>query len=215
MKFNMIMGFLLPSLIMAGSYFMIYRRVRAVGNQMRDAIDEDDVDHVVENHLKKREHNITRTGLLVCMSFIICFMPSALIMALHPMPPHTDMPGLHVAGYIIFWCSGFVNPVIYIVSNKYYREAMLETFCRKFARRYTFTGANVYADANGEFDRTTPHRFTVPKAKTRQDRQRNKRFHTDPEVGRHLHETFGQVHDRPTTSEEKIQLNSMKSVDSP
>ena len=66
---------------------------------------------------------------MVWLGFLICFLPTTLIMIFNPMPPEREYPGLHVAGYIIFWCSGFSNPVIYIISNKYYRKAMQEMVC--------------------------------------------------------------------------------------
>ncbi len=164
MKTNMIIGFLLPSIIMVVSYALIYKRIRSLGNQMRQAFDVStdtglDANNVnnVSWQLRKREKNITKTGLLVCASYIVCFMPSALMLAFHPMPPNNDLPGLHVAGYIIYWCSGFVNPVIYVVSNKYYRQAMFDTFCRKRNQG----GSPVMSVTDN------PYRFTIGRSKKR------------------------------------------------
>jgi hypothetical protein len=60
------------------------------------------------------------------------------------MPPNRDYPGLHVAGYIIFWCSGFINPIIYTASNKYYRRSLLESLgcCQNFEPLTTTTGVS-------------------------------------------------------------------------
>jgi hypothetical protein len=49
-------------------------------------------------------------------------------MVVDPMPPCRGYPGLHVASYVIFWTSGFVNPVIYIFSNRNYRNACISLF---------------------------------------------------------------------------------------
>ena len=46
---------------------------------------------------------MTKTVLLVSMSYIGCFMPGFLIMVVDPMPPCVDYPDLHIAGYVIFW----------------------------------------------------------------------------------------------------------------
>ena len=66
---------------------------------------------------------------IVWLGYVLCFLPTTLIMVIDPMPPNRNNPQLHVVGYIIFWCSGFINPIIYIVSNKYYRKAMMEVVC--------------------------------------------------------------------------------------
>lgn len=36
--------------------------------------------------------------------------------------------GLHVALYILAWCSTIINPVIYVFSNPFYRKAFKKTF---------------------------------------------------------------------------------------
>ena len=69
--------------------------------------------------------------MMICTGFMVCFFPSALIMVFDPMPPCYKNPELHVAGYIIFWCSAFINPVIYTLSNRNYRMAF-KSFVRKY-----------------------------------------------------------------------------------
>lgn len=66
-----------------------------------------------------------RTLLITYLSFLGCLGPSLLVMVFDPMPPCNSYPKLHVAAYIIFWTSGFVNPLIYMLSNRNYREAHL------------------------------------------------------------------------------------------
>jgi hypothetical protein len=55
---------------------------------------------------------MTKTVLLVCVGYVACFLPSAVLMVVDPMPPCRGYPSLHVASYVIFWCSGFVNPLV-------------------------------------------------------------------------------------------------------
>ena len=57
----------------------------------------------------------------IISGYTLCFLPTTLVMVIDPMPPKRNYPGLHVGTYIIFWCSGFINPIIYIMTNKYYR----------------------------------------------------------------------------------------------
>ena len=42
------------------------------------------------------------------------------------MPPNRNYAEMHIAGYVIFWCSAFINPIIYTVCNQNYRKALLE-----------------------------------------------------------------------------------------
>ena len=39
-----------------------------------------------------------------------------------------DNAHFHIIGYIISWSSVFMNPIIYVISNKYYRKTVLKTF---------------------------------------------------------------------------------------
>ena len=71
---------------------------------------------------------MTKTVLLVCLGYVACFLPSCVLMVFDSMPPCRGYPGLHVAGYVIFWCSGFINPLIYIFSNRNYRNACVGLF---------------------------------------------------------------------------------------
>ena len=65
-------------------------------------------------------------NLKVWTGFCICFVPTTLIMTVDPMPPNRNYPEIHIAGYIIFWCSAFINPIIYTVCNQHYRKALVE-----------------------------------------------------------------------------------------
>ena len=42
------------------------------------------------------------------------------------MPLNRNYAELHIAGYVIFWCSAFINPIIYTICNQHYRKALLE-----------------------------------------------------------------------------------------
>ena len=44
------------------------------------------------------------------------------------MPPHNDVPGLHVFFYILFIFASVVNQVIYVFSNKFYKKAFYQSF---------------------------------------------------------------------------------------
>ena len=74
--------------------------------------------------LHDKEIQVTKTILLVCVFFVLLFIPTALIIILDPLPPPNKddyehaQPMLHVIGYIINWCSAIVNPFIYVFTNQ-------------------------------------------------------------------------------------------------
>ena len=129
MNFLLGTGCGVPMLIITFCYLSIFRKVKKTGQAVRNMMDVDVTDAVLNQQLKKREAQMTKTTVMVWLGYVICFLPTTLIMTINPMPPNRNLPGLHIAGYIIFWCSGFINPVIYIISNKYYRKAMQEVVC--------------------------------------------------------------------------------------
>ena len=65
--------------------------------------------------------------MLICVCFFVLFIPTALIIILDPMPPSGKMPWLHVIGYILNWCSAFINPFIYVFTNETYRTSFKKT----------------------------------------------------------------------------------------
>ncbi len=130
--FLIVTGTLLPFLTMATCYFLIYWHVRRTGKNVREATAADQPVLAsgkgdVARMTRKRERQLTRTLLLICISYLVCFLPSALIALIDPMPPCWQHPGWHVATYVIFWCSAWVNPVIYVICNRYYRLALIAT----------------------------------------------------------------------------------------
>ena len=50
-----------------------------------------------------------------------------------PMPPKFGHVGWHIFGYICSNSLIFINPVIYVFANKFFRDAFLLTFMPKYA----------------------------------------------------------------------------------
>ena len=73
----------------------------------------------------KHEAQVTKTSLVLIGCFGILYIPNFLIAIFIP---NDDLPGLHIAGYIVVWCWVFVNPVIYVVGNRNFRLAFKITF---------------------------------------------------------------------------------------
>jgi hypothetical protein len=73
----------------------------------------------------KHEAQVTKTSLVLVGCFAILYIPNFLIAIFIPID---DLPGLHIAGYMVVWCWVFVNPVIYVVGNRSFRLAFKITF---------------------------------------------------------------------------------------
>ena len=49
------------------------------------------------------------------------------------MPPKFGHVGWHIFGYICSNSLIFINPIIYVFANKFFRDAFFETFMPKYA----------------------------------------------------------------------------------
>ena len=52
-------------------------------------------------------------------SYVCCNLPAMLVMLLDP--TGAEAPKAHLPTYVLLWCSGVVNPVVYLVFNPLYR----------------------------------------------------------------------------------------------
>jgi hypothetical protein len=71
---------------------------------------------------------VTRSTGLVIGTSLALSLPYTILVAVRPMPPHNDIPGLHLAFYILFIFASVVNQVIYVFSNKFYKKAFYHSF---------------------------------------------------------------------------------------
>ena len=106
MPFLLSIGFLCPFAVIAVCYVLIYWQVKSSGKKAQQSVAKARNSLLFQQQIRKCEIQMTRTVLLVSLSYVACFMPGFLLMVVDPMPPCDDFPDLHVAGYIILWCSG-------------------------------------------------------------------------------------------------------------
>ena len=55
-------------------------------------------------------------------------LPFPLLTSVHPMPPYDDVPGLSMVFYNMFMLASVVNPLIYVFTNDFYKNAFFEVF---------------------------------------------------------------------------------------
>ena len=100
-------GYFLPLITLTICYVIIHRRIKDAG-------------------LKEREVQVTKTALKVVGTFVLLYTAGFIVYIFNPMPGPNAVPQLHVAVYLLGWSHAFVNPIIYIYYNGFFRKQ----FCR-------------------------------------------------------------------------------------
>ena len=73
-----------------------------------------------------RERRVTKTSLIVIGSFVFVYTPGFIVYMFNKLPGENAVPDLHVATYLLGWSHAFINPIIYIFFNGFFRKE----FCR-------------------------------------------------------------------------------------
>lgn len=69
---------------------------------------------------RRNEWRITKMVLIIFIAFLITYLPITLVKNLDK---KVEYPGLHVLGYVLIYISSCINPVIYVIMNRQYRQA--------------------------------------------------------------------------------------------
>ena len=73
-----------------------------------------------------RECQVTKTSLIVVGSFVFVYTPGFIVYMFNKLPGENAVPELHVVTYLLGWSHAFINPIIYIYFNGFFRKE----FCR-------------------------------------------------------------------------------------
>uniref|UniRef100_A0A2M3ZMC0 Putative g-protein coupled receptor moody n=1 Tax=Anopheles braziliensis TaxID=58242 RepID=A0A2M3ZMC0_9DIPT len=85
--------------------------------------------------------------LAIFLSFVMCYLPITISKIVDK---NVSAPVLHIIGYIMLYLSACINPIIYVIMNKQYRQAYKTVlFCRA-SRLLGFTHAG---SSVGEMER--------------------------------------------------------------
>ncbi|XP_052868313.1 G-protein coupled receptor moody isoform X2 [Anopheles cruzii] len=77
---------------------------------------------------KRNEWRITKMVLAIFLSFVMCYLPITISKIVDK---NVSIPVLHIIGYIMLYLSACINPIIYVIMNKQYRQAYKTVlFCR-------------------------------------------------------------------------------------
>lgn len=96
---------------------------------------------------KRNEWRITKMVLAIFLSFVFCYLP---ITVTKIADKEVHYPAFHIFGYIMLYLSSCINPIIYVIMNKQYRQAYKTVILCQPARLLAFThgGSSVGGKAN-------------------------------------------------------------------
>ncbi|XP_076363549.1 protein trapped in endoderm-1-like [Tachypleus tridentatus] len=130
-KFLFILGFLIPCIVIIVSYSCIFYKVR---NSRKNIEAHSPVSPTTPTPLMKQstqrkdEIRLTRMMLIIFCSFILCFLP---LMIVNVFDSKVRYPSVHVIASVLAWMSSCINPFIYAVMNRHYRQAYRCLLCSK------------------------------------------------------------------------------------
>ncbi|XP_013779276.1 protein trapped in endoderm-1-like [Limulus polyphemus] len=150
-KFLFILGFLVPCIVIIVSYSCIFYKVR----QSRQNIEAHSPMSPTASSTLKRQNSqrndeirLTRMMLIIFCSFILCFLP---LMIVNVFDSRVRYPTIHVLASVLAWMSSCINPFIYAMMNRHYRQAYYRLLCRKGHLRSLSTGSSITRSQNSTF----------------------------------------------------------------
>ncbi|XP_012256317.2 G-protein coupled receptor moody isoform X2 [Athalia rosae] len=131
--FLFVMGFLIPCIMIVGCYAIIFWVVHSSESRMRKhaappTIKSPHSPRKDTKEIKQRrsEWRITKMVLAIFLSFVVCYLPITIVKVADSTVDH---PTLHVVGYLLLYFASCVNPIIYVIMNKQYRQAYAGVIC--------------------------------------------------------------------------------------
>lgn len=89
---------------------------------------------------RRNEWRITKMVLAIFLSFTACYLPITVIKVADP---DVHMPTFHIIGYIMLYLSACINPIIYVIMNKQYRQAYKTVLLCKSTRLLPLKGSSL------------------------------------------------------------------------
>ncbi|KAG7197664.1 hypothetical protein KM043_016484 [Ampulex compressa] len=124
--FLFVMGFVIPCVVIVGCYAKIFWVVRRSESRMRKhtspTIKSPYVPGRDIKEIKQRrsEWRITKMVLAIFLSFVACYLPITIVKVADV---EVRYPEFQVLGYLLLYFASCVNPIIYVIMNKQYRQA--------------------------------------------------------------------------------------------
>lgn len=87
---------------------------------------------------RRNEWRITKMVLAIFLSFVMCYLPITIAKITDK---NVAYPTFHIIGYLLLYLSACINPIIYVIMNKQYRQAYKTVILCKPGRLLAFTQA--------------------------------------------------------------------------
>lgn len=87
---------------------------------------------------KRNEWRITKMVLAIFLSFVMCYLPITITKVFDK---DVRYPVFHIVAYIMLYLSSCINPIIYVIMNKQYRQAYKTVILCRPTRLLGFTQA--------------------------------------------------------------------------
>ncbi|XP_033193216.1 G-protein coupled receptor moody isoform X1 [Bombus vosnesenskii] len=124
--FLFVVGFVIPCVIIVGCYTKIFWVVHRSETRMRKhaspTIKSPHTPGRDTREIKQRrsEWRITKMVLAIFLSFVACYLPITIVKV---SDAEVRYPEFHILGYLLLYFASCVNPIIYVIMNKQYRQA--------------------------------------------------------------------------------------------
>ncbi|KAL0120150.1 hypothetical protein PUN28_008064 [Cardiocondyla obscurior] len=124
--FLFVMGFLIPCVVIVGCYAKIFWVVHKSESRMRKHAGptikspHTPGKDIRELKQKRSEWRITKMVLAIFLSFLACYLPITIVKVADA---EVKCPECHILGYLLLYFASCVNPIIYVIMNKQYRQA--------------------------------------------------------------------------------------------
>ncbi|XP_067137684.1 G-protein coupled receptor moody-like [Centruroides vittatus] len=137
--FLFVLGFVIPCIAIVVCYARIFWVVRSSQQRMRVHSETKEQQRNREMKQKKDEWRITKMVLFIFCSFLLCYLPITIVKVADK---NVRYPELHIIGYILIYLSACINPIIYGVTNKQYRQAYKTVLLCRRPRTLSVSGTN-------------------------------------------------------------------------
>uniref|UniRef100_A0ABD2XJ65 G-protein coupled receptors family 1 profile domain-containing protein n=1 Tax=Trichogramma kaykai TaxID=54128 RepID=A0ABD2XJ65_9HYME len=137
--FLFVTGFFIPCIVIVACYAKIFWVVHKSEKRMRQHTQPQQTQHQpamqqikspysparpesTQREIKKgrSEWRITKMVLAIFLGFLACYLPITIVKIADP---EVRNPAFHVIGYLLLYVASCVNPIIYVIMNKQYRQA--------------------------------------------------------------------------------------------
>ncbi|XP_054263409.1 G-protein coupled receptor moody isoform X2 [Macrosteles quadrilineatus] len=120
-----IIAFVIPCLIIICCYARIFWVVHSSESRMRkhassNAKDTRTGKEKKDQKNRRNEWRITKMVLAIFLSFLLSYLPITVVKVVDS---NVERPALHVWSTIMLFMSACINPIIYVIMNKQYRQA--------------------------------------------------------------------------------------------